>query len=114
MVARRLAPDHEDAAALTRALDEDLRRRYPEAAAINGLDPCDAASARLIFLVGYVGDTPVACGAVRELDAATGEVKRMFVVPGHRGRGLARAVLDSLESHARAEGFHTLRIETGT
>lgn len=114
MVIRRLAPDHEDAAALMRALDGDLRRRYPEAAAISGLDPSDTESPRLIVLVAYAGDAPVACGAVRELDAATGEVKRMFVVPDRRGHGFGRAILEGLESHARAGGFRTLRIETGT
>jgi putative acetyltransferase len=114
MVIRRLAPDHEDAVALMRALDDDLRRRYPEADAISGLDPSDAQSARLIVLVAYVGGAPVACGAVREIDSATGEVKRMFVVSDRRGHGFGRAILDGLESYARAGGFQTLRIETGT
>lgn len=114
MTIRRLPPTDVDAVALMRGLDADLHARYPEADAINGLDPSDAESSRLIFLVAYTDERPVACGAVRELDQATGEVKRMFVVPGRRGQGFARAILDALESHARASGYSTLKIETGT
>ena len=111
---RRVPPTDGAAIVLMRALDADLHERYPEADAISGLDPHDAASHRLIFLVAYADDVPVACGAVRELDAATGEVKRMFVMPGRRGEGFARAILDALESHARTAGYSTLKIETGT
>ena len=60
--------------------------------------------------------TPVACGALRdaaELGTATGELKRMFVVPSHRARGLSRQVLDELESAAVASGLTRLVLETG-
>ncbi|HEX4348095.1 MAG TPA: GNAT family N-acetyltransferase [Vicinamibacterales bacterium] len=114
IVIRRVPATDADAAALMRALDADLQGRYPEAHLIAGLDAADAASERLIVLVAYEDVRPMACGAVRELDATTGEVKRMFVVPERRGHGLGRAILDALESHARAEGYSTLKIETGT
>jgi GNAT superfamily N-acetyltransferase len=59
---------------------------------------------------------PVACGVLRdapELGPATGELKRMFVVPAARGRGLSRRVLDELESAARTRGLARLVLETG-
>src|SRR4029079_16694051 len=48
-----------------------------------------------------------------ELGAGVGELKRMFVVPAHRGRGHSRAVLRELEDVARDKGFHRLVLETG-
>lgn len=59
----------------------------------------------------------VGCGALRRLsvpgleDAA--EVKRMYVVPEARGRGVARVVLDALEGEARAIGAARMVLETG-
>ena len=43
----------------------------------------------------------------------TGELKRLFVDEGGRGQGVATAVLDALEAAARAQGIHTLQLETG-
>jgi len=110
----RVASDSPDARALMSALDADLLGRYPEAHLIHGLYDGDAENPRLIFLVVRVDGAPVACGAVREIDARVGELKRMFVVPERRGQGLSRALLSALEAGARQEGYATLRIETGT
>src|SRR5262249_55727197 len=55
----------------------------------------------------------VGCGAVRPLEPGVGEVKRMFVLPEARGRGIARQILRSLEAAAGSLGFRVLRLETG-
>ncbi|HET6505042.1 MAG TPA: GNAT family N-acetyltransferase [Amycolatopsis sp.] len=55
----------------------------------------------------------VGCGALRLLDAAAAEIKRMYVVPEARGGGVATAVLRELETHARRRGLTTLKLETG-
>jgi GNAT superfamily N-acetyltransferase len=55
----------------------------------------------------------VGCGALRALGDGAAEVKRMYVVPAARGRGVARAVLAGLEAAARERGWSTLRLETG-
>ncbi|HEX7806012.1 MAG TPA: GNAT family N-acetyltransferase [Cellulomonas sp.] len=64
-----------------------------------------------------VDGVPAACGALRdvsdELGAGVGELKRMYVVPGFRGRGLSRLVLTDLEERGRALGFGRLILETG-
>jgi GNAT superfamily N-acetyltransferase len=104
--------DSRDALDLIEALDDELLRRYP-GARIEGLLPEDASD-RLVFLIARVGNRPVACGAVREIDPAIGEIKRMFVHPDHRGRGIARAILAALEARAGALGYSMLRIETGS
>jgi len=57
--------------------------------------------------------TALACGALRELPDGSAEVKRMYVVPAARGRGVSKAVLAGLEDAARGRGWTTLRLETG-
>lgn len=103
--------DSREALDLVEALDDELRRRYP-GVVIQGLAPDDATD-RLAFLVARIGNRAVACGAVREIEPAVGEIKRMFVRLEHRGQGIARAILAALEARAAELGFSTLRIETG-
>jgi GNAT superfamily N-acetyltransferase len=64
------------------------------------------------FLVGLVDGEAVACGALQHLGDGVGEVKRMYVLPAHRGRGLSREILAAIEELARVQGLHTLRLET--
>ncbi|MFW6775974.1 GNAT family N-acetyltransferase [Nocardioides sp. CPCC 205120] len=77
------------------------------------------------FFVGYVEEdgaqVPVATGAWRshlDLDepglGRIAEIKRMYVVPSHRGRGLSKQMLAHLERDAVAAGFDSLVLETGT
>ncbi|HEY3923660.1 MAG TPA: GNAT family N-acetyltransferase [Acidothermaceae bacterium] len=66
-----------------------------------------------IFVVGRDAGQPVACGGVRLVDGDVGELKRMYVVPAARRRGIARALLRHLEHEARTLGATRLRLETG-
>jgi GNAT superfamily N-acetyltransferase len=69
---------------------------------------------RGIFLVVRDDDgQAVACGGVTRFDDTRGELKRMYVLPEARGRGLGRLVLDELERQARRLGFASLVLETG-
>ncbi|WP_265520215.1 GNAT family N-acetyltransferase [Oerskovia flava] len=72
-----------------------------------------------------LGEQAAGCGTVRDVSGspdgrggvhppATGEVKRVFVAPEHRGRGLSRALMAELERRASAAGLRTLVLETGT
>jgi len=79
-------------------------------------EPGTPPSARDIslFVIARDGDgRALACGALRQLDAASAEVKRMYVRPEMRGTGLSVAVLHALEDAARSRGWTTLRLETG-
>ena len=101
--------------ALIEALNAELSAMYPEPGANHfTLDPEETARGRGAFLVVYRGDVPVGCGAVRLLDAETGELKRMYVSPAERGRGLGRLLVVELEAEARALGARRLVLETGT
>ncbi|MQM27788.1 GNAT family N-acetyltransferase [Glycomyces albidus] len=67
-----------------------------------------------VFLVAVdANGTAVGCGGLRRLDAGTAKVKRMYVLPGFRGSGVAPAILAALEATARGRGWGTLRLETG-
>ncbi len=65
------------------------------------------------FLVGYEDDVPVCGGGVKGLSDGRAEIKRMYVVPEARGRGVARALLGALEDAARELGYDVVRLDTG-
>ncbi|HEX2076891.1 MAG TPA: GNAT family N-acetyltransferase [Longimicrobium sp.] len=99
---------------LIQALNAELSAAYSEPGANHfGLDPEEVAEGRGAFLVVHLDGTPVGCGAVRLLDAETGELKRMYVAPGARGAGLGRRLVEALEAEARALGARRLMLETG-
>jgi GNAT superfamily N-acetyltransferase len=65
------------------------------------------------FLVIYDDGAPVAGGGVKRLGDGVGEIKRMYVVPRARSRGLARVLLAALEDAARGLGYARVRLDTG-
>jgi GNAT superfamily N-acetyltransferase len=96
---------------LTTAQQDELRIRY-EGKGEPGVPP--SADDVAVVLVAHDDDgTPIGCGALRALEPGAAEVKRMFVVPAARGRGVSRLVLAGLEAEALARGWTTLRLETG-
>ena len=102
------------AQALIRDLNGELRERYPEPGANHfRLDADEVAQGRGAFLVAYRGDDPVACGAIRLEGSHTAEIKRMYVVPDARGRGISRLLLAALEAEGRKLGARRLVLETG-
>jgi GNAT superfamily N-acetyltransferase len=75
--------------------------------------PADFTPPRGAFVVVYEDGEPVAGGGVKRLDDEACEIKRMYVVPEARGRGLGQALLDALEDEARRLGYRTARLDTG-
>jgi GNAT superfamily N-acetyltransferase len=65
------------------------------------------------YLVGYEDAEAVAGGGLRRLDDGVAEIKRMFVRPAARSRGVARALLEALEQTARELGYEKIRLDTG-
>lgn len=63
-------------------------------------------------IVCYEDDVPVGCGAIKQYDAVTGEIKRMFVHPSHRNKGIANAILLELETWAKELHFTSCMLET--
>jgi putative acetyltransferase len=99
---------------LIEALNAELSAQYPEPGATHfRLDAEEVVADKGAFLVGYLDGEPVACGAIRCIDAGVAEIKRMFVVPAVRGRGFSRSILTALEDSARQLGIRRLVLETG-
>jgi ribosomal protein S18 acetylase RimI-like enzyme len=67
---------------------------------------------RGLVLMARERGAPVGCGAVKLLDHGVGEIKRMWVAPGVRGRGLGGRLLVALEAAASEAGRTTTRLET--
>lgn len=84
--------------------DEDEHDFYHQ---FNGLDTIKHVVA------AYEGGEPVACGAFKQYDENTVEIKRMFTAAAVRGQGIAVLVLDELEAWAAAEGYTNAILETG-
>jgi GNAT superfamily N-acetyltransferase len=101
--------------ALITALNAELRGAYPEPGANHfQLAPDEVAGGRGAFFVVHHEGTPVGCGALRLLDAETAELKRMYVAPEVRGKGVGRRLVAALEAEARVLGVRRLVLETGT
>jgi GNAT superfamily N-acetyltransferase len=64
-------------------------------------------------LLAYAGEKAVGIGALRQFSGDSAEIKRMFVLPEYRGRGIALAILSELESWIRELGFSRCILETG-
>jgi GNAT superfamily N-acetyltransferase len=82
------------------------------------IDPAEFDAPDGLFLVAWLDGEPVGCGGWRRLDEprwpGAVEVKRMYVPPRARRRGVARAVLAELERTAAAAGATRILLETGT
>ena len=110
-----MPPPSPDARRLLAEYLDDLQRRMGDSWAQAGY--VDAAPDELLppagaLLVGYEDGEAVACGAVRVIAPGIAEVKRMFVVPRVRGRGLGRALLDALERTAVTLGCDVARLDS--
>jgi putative acetyltransferase len=68
----------------------------------------------ITYLVAVVDGRVVGCGAWQPLDAGVAEIKRMYVRPAFRGRGIARQLVVALEEEALAADRPLIRLETGS
>lgn len=64
------------------------------------------------LMVVYDTLIPVACAGIRKIDERTSEVKRMYVKPTHRKRGIADQMLQILIDKAMQAGYHFMRLDT--
>ncbi|HMQ60921.1 MAG TPA: GNAT family N-acetyltransferase [Flavilitoribacter sp.] len=96
---------------LIRLLDEDLQHRYgrtPQSQydQLNRIGPIETV------VIAYA-DQPVGCGCFKPFDVQIAEVKRMFVRPDYRGRGVSRMIVSELETWAAELGYLEMILETG-
>jgi len=120
--------DHADAVRLREEQQHEIDLRYaqPGRPSATGPDPRDQVDPSNVFatLLLCVDGEPAGHAALRDLSGrddyrgglhpdGTSEVKRVYVAPGFRGRGLSRALMEAAEDVARAAGVRHLILETG-
>lgn len=115
----RRSLDHPDAAALCAAVQAEYVAMYggedSSPMVADHFEPPDGS-----FLVGYLNDAPIGSAAWRRLTPeraasalVTAQIKRVYVDPHRRRRGIARALMLALERDAHAAGIERLVLETG-
>jgi uncharacterized protein (DUF952 family)/predicted GNAT superfamily acetyltransferase len=103
-------PEAEPAASLLAADEAELVDLY----GTSGLQPRDELRGPSGgFLVGWEDGAPVACAGFRRHDDRRAEIRRMYVVPDARSRGVGRALLGAVEAAARRRGYPTVVLDTG-
>jgi putative acetyltransferase len=115
MSALRIHPVHapdDDVRALIAELEAVLSAEYP-AEQRHGLSLDAIFQPHVRFFVASLDGAAVGCGGVALFDDFA-EVKRMYVRPTARGRGIAQAILKRLEAEARRANLAVLCLETGT
>ncbi|MEP7279814.1 MAG: GNAT family N-acetyltransferase [Bacteroidota bacterium] len=97
---------------LVNQLDEDLRNRYQEYQDI--FTPLNKMDNTVKVIVAYNENQALGCGALRPMqEEHTIELKRMFVHPSSRGRGISKELLKELENWAIEQGNTSILLETG-
>ncbi len=100
-----------DFLALIKLLDNDLNGRYgnlqKEYDKHNKVDMINDVA------VIYVNGAAIGCGAFKEFDSESVEMKRVFVKPENRGQGLSKLIMNELEKTAKSKGYKYAMLETG-
>ena len=106
------SPNQPDVIALIAALDAYQDSLYP-AEARYALDLASLSKPNVLFVVARdEWSAALGCGAI-VLNESFGEVKRMYVSPEARGKGVAHQVIAALEASAYESGCRSLMLETG-
>jgi GNAT superfamily N-acetyltransferase len=115
---RPIPLDEEPAASLVEAMRAEMADVYDQLD-IDSEDMPKAGPGELgppggRFLVGFDSTGHAVCGGgVKRIDDGACEIKRMYVVPEARGRGVGRELLQALENAARELGYRVVRLDTG-
>src|SRR6476661_8659475 len=109
---RPLPYDHPVAYDLVEQVQEEYVQRYGgrDAAVV---EAAEFLPPRGIFLVAEVDGEPAGCGAWRVVSPGVAEIKRVYVVPRVRRRGLAQVIVAALEDGALAAGHRSVVLNTG-
>lgn len=107
-----------DSPAAKQLLDEfvaEIAALYPGWTPGSGpsAEPADFEPPDGTFLVVSVDGVPAGCGGLKRIGPHSAEIKRMYVRPHFRRRGLGRRVIADLEGAARARSYEVVRLDTG-
>jgi GNAT superfamily N-acetyltransferase len=109
---RALPYDDPTAQYLVERVQQEYVQRYGgrDAAVV---DPAEFLPPAGLFLVAEVDGVPAACGAWRTMPSGVAEIKRVYVEPAFRRRGLAQVIVASLEAGAARAGYGAVVLNTG-
>jgi GNAT superfamily N-acetyltransferase len=112
---RTVPSDRPPATDLVEAMVQDVSRLYGriDVPGAPTATPADMSPPGGGFVVVCEDGVAVAGGGVKRLDDTACEIKRMYVVPEARGRGLGKVLLEGLEAEARRLGYRVARLDTG-
>jgi putative acetyltransferase len=103
-------------AEIARLLEEHLRSMYlnspPES--VHALPLDELRKPGITMWSAWQGRELLGCGALKELDAAHGEIKSMRTATAHLRRGVAAAILEHIIGEARRRAYRRLSLETGS
>jgi GNAT superfamily N-acetyltransferase len=105
-------PQIDEARSLVGELDREIANLYP-GYDIGGPEADEIEKAGGYFVVAREQGSILGCGGFLPIGAGCAEIKRMFVRPGARRRGVARQILRHLEAEVRRRGFQSIVLETG-
>lgn len=92
---------------------DDMRQITPPES-VHALDLTALRSPDITFWSVWEGDQLLGCGALKQLDASTGEIKSMRTAKLHRRRGVAARMLEHIIEEAKRRGYADLHLETGS
>lgn len=112
---KKADPFSKIASELIKELSGEIAARYNFIDDGSGaFQPEDVTVEKAIFPLGWFNNQPVACGALRPLyKNEIAEIKRMFVKPEFRGKGIAGQLLLVLENEAEKIEYKKIWLETG-
>jgi len=105
-------PENADSVMLISELDAYLIPLYPPESC-HGYSPKQLAKENVAFFILWLNKEPAACGAVKLFDRGYAEIKRVYVRPRFRRKGLGKIIVKHLENHAAQEGAKLIRLESG-
>ncbi len=108
-------PEEPPASELLAAMRAELNDVYETFSRLDNppLTPVELRAPTGAYLIGYEGTDAVAGGGLRRLEEDVAEIKRMYVRPAARSRGVAGALLAALEEAAVSLGYTATRLDTG-
>lgn len=112
---RVVDPAGADARRCLRAYIAELNRRAEspfDPARGTSAEPHELRAPAGAFLIAYLGDEPIGCGAVKHHPGGPSEIKRMWVAESARGLGIGRRLLEELEDLARERRAPATRLDT--
>ena len=112
----RIVEDDLSGALVAALLGEHLAgmAEHSPAESIPALDLDGLRAPEVTFWTVWEGEALLGCGALKELDAAHGEIKSMRTAGEHLRKGVAARVLEHILREARARGYQRLSLETGS